>query len=74
MASFGMAMIGRTEKKNCSQTENTGLMMDPAYVHISTEELKLVGKAFGKFEEKQIYMLGRYGRWTYNCKIGRAHV
>lgn len=43
------------------------LLMDPAYVHISTEESKLVEDAFGEFEGRQVYMLGRYGRWTYNC-------
>ena len=41
------------------------LLMDPAYVHI--EEEKKIVNAMKKFEKDNIYMLGRYGRWTYNC-------
>ncbi len=41
------------------------LLMDPAYVHIAEEE-KVV-KYMNEFEKDNIYMLGRYGRWTYNC-------
>ena len=62
----GLKEVGVIDN-NMRLMKKNAILMDPAYVHISTEELKLVGKAFGKFEEKQIYMLGRYGRWTYNC-------
>lgn len=41
------------------------LLMDPAYVHIEEEE-KINGW-MREFEKDNIYMLGRYGRWTYNC-------
>lgn len=41
------------------------LLMDPAYVHI--EEEKKVADVMKEFEKDNIYMLGRYGRWTYNC-------
>ena len=41
------------------------LLMDPAYVHIREEE-KIV-REMKEFEKDSIYMLGRYGRWTYNC-------
>lgn len=41
------------------------LLMDPAYVHIADEEK--VKEYFSEFEKDNIYMLGRYGRWTYNC-------
>lgn len=41
------------------------LLMDPAYVHISEEEK--VANYMKEFEKNNIYMLGRYGRWTYNC-------
>ena len=40
------------------------LLMDPAYVHIENEEN--VKKNIMSFENDSIYMLGRYGRWTYN--------
>ncbi len=43
------------------------LIMDPAYVHISTNESKQVEAAFNELEKENIYTLGRYGRWTYNC-------
>lgn len=43
------------------------LIMDPAYVHISTNESKQVEAAFNELEKEKIYTLGRYGRWTYNC-------
>lgn len=41
------------------------LLMDPAYVHIEDEEM--IKKYIRDFENDNIYMLGRYGRWTYNC-------
>ena len=41
------------------------LIMDPAYVHIEEEED--VVKSMKDLEKDNIYMLGRYGRWTYNC-------
>ena len=43
------------------------LLMDPAYVHISTAENEKVEAKFAELEEQNVYMLGRYGRWTYNC-------
>lgn len=43
------------------------LLMDPAYVHISTHESQVVDKLFEKLLDDNVYMLGRYGRWTYNC-------
>lgn len=42
------------------------LMMNPAYVHISTEEMQKIDLARDEFENQNVYMLGRYGRWTYN--------
>lgn len=41
------------------------LLMDPAYVHIADEEK--IAKYMKELEKNNIYMLGRYGRWTYNC-------
>jgi hypothetical protein len=43
------------------------LLMDPAYVHISTDEMQKVDAKMRELEEMNVYMLGRYGRWTYNC-------
>ncbi len=43
------------------------ILMDPAYVHISTTEDEKVQNLFSKLEKENIYNLGRYGRWTYNC-------
>lgn len=41
------------------------LLMDPAYVHIEEEDR--INQWMREFEKDNIYMLGRYGRWTYNC-------
>ena len=43
------------------------LLMDPAYVHISTDEMQKVDAKMRELERMNVYMLGRYGRWTYNC-------
>ncbi len=43
------------------------LLMDPAYVHISTVENEKVETKFAELEKQNVYNLGRYGRWTYNC-------
>ncbi|MBR3230841.1 NAD(P)-binding protein [Candidatus Saccharibacteria bacterium] len=40
------------------------LLMDPAYVHIKEEDK--IKEYMKDFEKDNIYMLGRYGRWTYN--------
>ena len=42
------------------------LVMDPAYVHISTKEDQVVKDFQAELEDKNIYNLGRYGKWTYN--------
>lgn len=42
------------------------ILMDPAYVHISTKEMREVDEKMAALEQKNVYMLGRYGRWTYN--------
>lgn len=42
------------------------LVMDPAYVHISTKEDQTVKDFQAELEGKNIYNLGRYGKWTYN--------
>lgn len=42
------------------------LIMDPAYVHISTETTKKIDKLKEEFKSKNIYTIGRYGAWIYN--------
>lgn len=42
------------------------LIMDPAYVHISTKEDQAVKDFQAQLEIQNIYNLGRYGKWTYN--------
>lgn len=44
------------------------LIINPGYVHISNDSIKYVSKIRKKLEEKDVYLLGRYGRWTY-CSI-----
>jgi len=44
------------------------LLLDPAYVHISTESISFVDELRQHLESEGISTLGRYGRWTY-CSI-----
>ena len=60
----GMKKVGIIDDSLTLVDKNI-LLMDPAYVHIKEEEKNL--KYMKEFEKDDIYMLGRYGRWTYNC-------
>ena len=42
------------------------IIMDPAYVHISTETTKKIDKLKSDFKDKNVYTIGRYGAWIYN--------
>lgn len=42
------------------------IVMDPAYVHISTDTNKKLEKLKKDFSDKNIYTIGRYGAWIYN--------
>ena len=44
------------------------IIMDPAYVHITTESEKTYKTFCKDFNKKGIYSIGRYGSWTY-CSI-----
>jgi len=44
------------------------IVMDPAYVHITQSGQKKVDELKSVFEERDIYLLGRYGQWKY-CSI-----
>ena len=42
------------------------IVMDPAYVHISTDTNKKIDDLKKDFKEKNVYTIGRYGAWIYN--------
>ena len=63
-ALVGMKEVGIIDD-SLRLVDRSTLLMNPAYVHIEEEEK--VANLIKKFEEDNIYMLGRYGRWTYNC-------
>ncbi len=44
------------------------VVLDPAYVHITTESLALVAELRASLATRGIYSIGRYGGWTY-CSI-----
>lgn len=44
------------------------VIMDPAYVHITSESIEDVKIKKKEFAEDNIYSIGRYGSWTY-CSI-----
>ena len=62
----GMKKVGIIDDEMQLVDKNI-LIMSPAYVHISTRESKLVDEMLAELEKDNIYSLGRYGRWTYNC-------
>lgn len=62
----GMKKVGIIDD-TISLVDVNVLAMDPAYVHIETKELQAVELAMRELEKRKAYMLGRYGRWTYNC-------
>ena len=43
----------------------SSIIMDPAYVHISTESEEKVKQFMADGRENKIYSIGRYGGWTY---------
>jgi len=42
------------------------LIMDPAYVHISTKTDGELSHLFSELEKDNVYNIGRYGKWTYS--------
>lgn len=61
----GLRRVGIIDDSLRLMGENM-VLMDPAYVHITTEEKKMVDRKMMELEKQNVYMLGRYGRWTYN--------
>lgn len=45
--------------------EHMSILMDPAYVHIDTDNDKKVRDVMAKLKEYGVYSIGRYGAWTY---------
>ena len=60
----GMKRVGIIDE-GLKLVDKNILLMDPAYVHIEEEDR--INQWMREFEKDNIYMLGRYGRWTYNC-------
>lgn len=46
--------------------DHVSIIMDPAYVHISTETTKKINNLKEEFKNNNIYTIGRYGAWIYN--------
>lgn len=61
----GMRRVGIIDE-NTELIDKSIILMDPAYVHISTDQSKAVSDIMEKMENEDIFSLGRYGRWTYN--------
>ena len=51
--------------KDMKLIDRSVVIMDPAYVHIETKNDKSVQKFIKEIERKDVYTLGRYGKWTY---------
>ena len=41
------------------------IVIDPAYVHISSDKNNGINDYLKELEENRIFCIGRYGRWTY---------
>ena len=47
--------------------DHMSIIMDPAYVHINTKTTKKIDDLKEDLKKKNIYTIGRYGAWIYNC-------
>lgn len=52
--------------KDIKLMEHIALIMDPAYVHISTDTNKKIDKIKEELKDNNVYTIGRYGAWIYN--------
>lgn len=52
--------------KDTKLIEHIALIMDPAYVHISTDTNKKLDKIKEELKDNNVYTIGRYGAWIYN--------
>lgn len=53
--------------KDMELIAHSTIIMSPAYVHITTKTNEKVGKLKEDFAKENVYTIGRYGGWTYNC-------
>jgi hypothetical protein len=53
--------------KSMKLVDHSTIIMDPAYVHIETKTTKKIDKLKEDFAKDNIYTIGRYGAWIYNC-------
>ena len=42
------------------------IIMDPAYVHISSDTNKKIDDLKSELKDENVYTIGRYGAWIYN--------
>ena len=47
---------------------HNALVMNPAYVHITKDSIKVVERIQGNLAKKNVFVIGRYGQWKY-CSI-----
>ena len=52
--------------KDMKLVDYESIVMDPAYVHISTKTNNKIDKVKKELSKKNIYTIGRYGAWIYN--------
>lgn len=60
----GLKRLNIIDKDNKLVSYET-IIMDPAYVHITTDFEKKKEKVLNELSEKNVYSIGRYGKWTY---------
>lgn len=65
LAISGLKEVGII-KDGMNLVDKNIIIMDPAYVHISSKESKKIEEVRKKLEKDNIYNIGRYGVWTYN--------
>lgn len=51
---------------NMKLVDYVPIIMDPAYVHVSTETTKKINELKEKLKNQGVYTIGRYGAWIYN--------
>ncbi len=61
----GLKKMGITDDK-MKLVDYAPIVMDPAYVHISTKTDEKIGKLKEELAKEHIYTIGRYGAWIYN--------
>lgn len=69
----GMKQVGIIDDAT-KLVDSSTILMDPAYVHISTTENQSVLSTIDALKDHNIYSLGRYGRWTYNSMEDCMHL